>query len=474
MSSDPQPSSPPSSQTPAPAEQTESPGRPGPADPAARPGPDSAGQPGPAPAAQPGHGPADPGVQPGPAEQGGPPGWSAPAPVAQPGPAPAAQPAPAPGAQPARARPFPVRRAIGWAVVALIGVLSLLILFPDLLGFVSDSARLSVVYPFAQLIALRSGLVVGFGLMALVTGASALIRILRREGGRRTTAVALILLIAAVGHAWVLCSRGLGNDESAPAAIAPAGSISADPADWDGGLTTFSFNTHYSEAYKVELAVAIRRAAADVVVLPETSAEYGQAIADLLAQDGLRYTVFSAGDQKDDADPTTVLVSAVIGDYEQAQAPAGAGHGTVLLRPAGEAELNGHRRPTILGVHTHAPVPGSMEEWLASVEVVVGQCRGDGSDGAGRGPEPGLVVAGDFNATLDHAPMKDLGGCADAALETGIGGVSTWPTSSHTTLLGSPIDHVLADSATWSARSASVLALSGSDHRALVVELSAA
>ncbi len=427
MSSDPQPSSPPSSQTPAPAEQTESPGRPGPADPAARPGPDSAGQP-----------------------------------------------APAPGAQPAHARPFPVRRAIGWAVVALIGVLSLLILFPDLLGFVSDSARLSVVYPFAQLIALRSGLVVGFGLMALVTGASALIRILRREGGRRTTAVALILLIAAVGHAWVLCSRGLGNDESAPAAIAPAGSISADPADWDGGLTTFSFNTHYSEAYKVELAVAIRRAAADVVVLPETSAEYGQAIADLLAQDGLRYTVFSAGDQKDDADPTTVLVSAVIGDYEQAQAPAGAGHGTVLLRPAGEAELNGHRRPTILGVHTHAPVPGSMEEWLASVEVVVGQCRGAGSDGAGQGPEPGLVIAGDFNATLDHAPMKDLGGCADAALETGIGGVSTWPTSSHTTLLGSPIDHVLADSATWSARSASVLALSGSDHRALVVELSAA
>ena len=429
MSSDPQPSSPPSSQTPAPAEQTESPGRPGPADPAARPGPDSAGQPGPA---------------------------------------------PAPGAQPAHARPFPVRRAIGWAVVALIGVLSLLILFPDLLGFVSDSARLSVVYPFAQLIALRSGLVVGFGLMALVTGASALIRILRREGGRRTTAAALVLLVAAGGHAWVLCSRGLGNDESAPAAIAPAGSISADPADWDGGLTTFSFNTHYSEAHKVELAVAIRRAAAEVVVLPETSAEYGQAIADLLAQDGLRYTVFSAGDQKDDADPTTVLVSAVLGDYEQAQAPAGAGHGTVLLRPAGEAELNGHRRPTILGVHTHAPVPGSMEEWLASVEVVVGQCRGAGSDSAGSGPEPGLIIAGDFNATLDHAPMKDLGGCADAALEAGIGGVSTWPTSSHTTLLGSPIDHVLADSATWSARSASVLALSGSDHRALVVELSAA
>jgi len=256
------------------------------------------------------------------------------------------------------------------------------------------------------------------------------------------------------------------------------------PADWDGALTTFSFNTHYSEAHKVELAVAIRRAAAEVVVLPETSAEYGQAVADLLAQDGLRYTVFSAGDQKDDADPTTVLVSAVLGDYEQAQAPAGAGHGTVLLRPAGGAELNGHRRPTILGVHTHAPVPGSMEEWLASVEVVVGQCRGagsdsagsdgDGSDGAGSGPEPGLVVAGDFNATLDHAPMKDLGGCADAALEAGIGGVSTWPTSSHTTLLGSPIDHVLADSSAWRTRSASVLTLSGSDHRALVVELAAA
>ena len=448
MSSDSQPSSQSSPQSPVPAERS------GPADPATR--PDPAG-----PAAQ---------AAPGPAERVGPPGRPAPADPA--GPA-----APARGRRPSARRV--VRRAIGWAVVALIGVLALLTLFPDLLGFASDSARLSVVYPFAQLIALRSGLVVGFGLMALVTGASALIRILRREGGRRTTAAALVLLIAAGGHAWVLCSRGLGNDESAPAAIAPAGSISADPADWDGALTTFSFNTHYSEAHKVELAVAIRRAAAEVVVLPETSAEYGQAVADLLAQDGLRYTVFSAGDQKDDADPTTVLVSAVLGDYEQAQAPAGAGHGTVLLRPAGEAELNGHRRPTILGVHTHAPVPGSMEEWLASVEVVVGQCRGagsdgDGSDSAGPGPEPGLIIAGDFNATLDHAPMKDLGGCADAALEAGIGGVSTWPTSSHTTLLGSPIDHVLADSATWRTRSASVLTLSGSDHRALVVELAAA
>ena len=341
MSSDSQPSSQSSPQSPVPAERS------GPADPATR--PDPAG-----PAAQ---------AAPGPAERVGPPGRPAPADPA--GPA-----APARGRRPSARRV--VRRAIGWAVVALIGVLALLTLFPDLLGFASDSARLSVVYPFAQLIALRSGLVVGFGLMALVTGASALIRILRREGGRRTTAAALVLLIAAGGHAWVLCSRGLGNDESAPAAIAPAGSISADPADWDGALTTFSFNTHYSEAHKVELAVAIRRAAAEVVVLPETSAEYGQAVADLLAQDGLRYTVFSAGDQKDDADPTTVLVSAVLGDYEQAQAPAGAGHGAVLLRPAGGAELNGHRRPTILGVHTHAPVPGSMEEWLASVEVVGG------------------------------------------------------------------------------------------------------
>lgn len=357
MSSDSQPSSQSSPQSPVPAERS------GPADPATR--PDPAG-----PAAQ---------AAPGPAERVGPPGRPAPADPA--GPA-----APARGRRPSARRV--VRRAIGWAVVALIGVLALLTLFPDLLGFASDSARLSVVYPFAQLIALRSGLVVGFGLMALVTGASALIRILRREGGRRTTAAALVLLIAAVGHAWVLCSRGLGNDESAPAAIAPAGSISADPADWDGALTTFSFNTHYSEAHKVELAVAIRRAAAEVVVLPETSAEYGQAIADLLAQDGLRYTVFSAGDQKDDADPTTVLVSAVLGDYEQAQVPAGAGHGAVLLRPAGGAELNGHRRPTILGVHTHAPVPGSMEEWLASVEVVVGQCRGAGSDGAGPAPSP--------------------------------------------------------------------------------------
>ena len=45
-----------------------------------------------------------------------------------------------------------------------------------------------------------------------------------------------------------------------------------------------------------------------------------------------------------------------------------------------------------------------------------------GSDGAGPGPEPGLIIAGDFNATLDHLSGlgeagRDFGDCADAARE---------------------------------------------------------
>lgn len=81
------------------------------------------------------------------------------------------------------------------------------------------------------------------------------------------------------------------------------------------------------------------------------------------------------------------------------------------------------------------------------------------------------MVAGDFNATLDHAVMRELGGCADAAVQGGVGGLATWPTSTRTALFGATIDHVLVDAVTWRTRWAEVVQVAGSDHRALVVEL---
>jgi endonuclease/exonuclease/phosphatase family metal-dependent hydrolase len=80
------------------------------------------------------------------------------------------------------------------------------------------------------------------------------------------------------------------------------------------------------------------------------------------------------------------------------------------------------------------------------------------------------VIAGDFNATLDHAHFRRLLrlGYTDAAAQTGRGLVPTWGPAGKLALL--TIDHVLADRR-CAVRRASVHALPGSDHRAVFAEI---
>jgi endonuclease/exonuclease/phosphatase (EEP) superfamily protein YafD len=88
-------------------------------------------------------------------------------------------------------------------------------------------------------------------------------------------------------------------------------------------------------------------------------------------------------------------------------------------------------------------------------------------------PAPGglpRVLAGDFNATLDHAAFRDVLrlGYADAALQAGNALTPTWGPPGKGAVL--TLDHVLVD------RSCAVLASSvhvvpGSDHRAVYAEI---
>lgn len=364
-----------------------------------------------------------------------------------------------------------IRYGIGWIIALVLAAAAALTLAPDLLAPLRSSLRLSTVYPVAQIIAVRSVLTGLLGVLALILLIMAVVRAARREGGRRTAFVAVVLLAVAAAHGYALNNRGLDSTEQV------TGTVRADPASWDGTVTVLSLNTQAEAADRVPLAVAVRQAGADVVVLPETGEEYGQALADLLAEDGFSFTVVSSTTQvakaavSDTVATTTVLVSAVLGDYETVTAPSGLGFGAVELAPSG-ASATGATRPTILAVHTVPPLPGLMTSWTSSVSAVVAQCGTGSSTGSSRtASAAGLIIAGDLNATLDHAPMRDLGACSDAAVQAGVGGLSTWPTGTRTAWLGATIDHVLVDSATWRAEAAQVVDVSGSDHRAVVVRL---
>jgi endonuclease/exonuclease/phosphatase (EEP) superfamily protein YafD len=86
---------------------------------------------------------------------------------------------------------------------------------------------------------------------------------------------------------------------------------------------------------------------------------------------------------------------------------------------------------------------------------------------------PVRILAGDFNATLDHGPLRSLlaSGYVDAADRAGKGLVGTWGPYDGDRIPPVTIDHVLVDRRVG-VRAVSVHAVAGSDHRAVVAELS--
>jgi endonuclease/exonuclease/phosphatase (EEP) superfamily protein YafD len=104
--------------------------------------------------------------------------------------------------------------------------------------------------------------------------------------------------------------------------------------------------------------------------------------------------------------------------------------------------------------------PGATARWRGQLSAL---------PAPGQGPR---ILAGDFNATLDHAQFRRLlrVGYADAASQAGHGLSATWgPLSGRgPTLLA--IDHILTDRR-CAVLTTSVHRLAGSDHRALYAEL---
>ena len=82
------------------------------------------------------------------------------------------------------------------------------------------------------------------------------------------------------------------------------------------------------------------------------------------------------------------------------------------------------------------------------------------------------ILLGDFNATLDHQPLRNLikGGYRDAADATGKGWIGTWGPYDGNPLPPVTIDHVLADRR-LGVSALSVHTIPGSDHRAIVATL---
>lgn len=121
----------------------------------------------------------------------------------------------------------------------------------------------------------------------------------------------------------------------------------------------------------------------------------------------------------------------------------------------------------VVDVHAVAPVNQiNTDRWLAQMAVLADLRAPAGS---------ALVMAGDFNATVDHAPFQRLlaAGHRDAFLEAGSGYGATWPSWSGPMVPVVRLDHVLVGDGV-SVVSLDEVTSAGSDHRRLVAELALA
>ncbi|GGR82927.1 membrane protein [Streptomyces aureoverticillatus] len=113
--------------------------------------------------------------------------------------------------------------------------------------------------------------------------------------------------------------------------------------------------------------------------------------------------------------------------------------------------------------HPMPPTPGDLGRWRTEL----GRLR----DFAAAGDGAPTILAGDFNATQDHAAFRRIldTGLRDGARLAGASRTPSWPTALPRPF-GTQIDHVLATK-DFAAHGARFLEIGDTDHRALLVDL---
>ncbi|MEU9079719.1 MULTISPECIES: endonuclease/exonuclease/phosphatase family protein [unclassified Kitasatospora] len=232
----------------------------------------------------------------------------------------------------------------------------------------------------------------------------------------------------------------------APRFVADGGSVAADAPR----LRVATSNAYLGQADAAALVRLVREQRVDVLAVEELRTATAEAmdragIADLLPHRRI--------------DGDTALYSRLPLAPVDASAPAAA-----RAQLAAEVTVGG-RQVRLTAVHTYYPL-GDARRWGEDFA---------GLRAAARGAPRTAVFLGDFNATLDHAPMRELlaTGLTDTHEELGGGIRPTWPEDNADFPYLPPviqIDHVLHGSA-LTAVSVSEHTVPGADHRAVVAEL---
>jgi endonuclease/exonuclease/phosphatase (EEP) superfamily protein YafD len=262
----------------------------------------------------------------------------------------------------------------------------------------------------------------------------------------------LVAVLAGLLRRWVALGVALATVVGLGVALAPRALGGPDPDAGGPRLRILSANMDHGGSDPANMVRLVREHQVDVLALQEFTVEAQQALTaaglDTLLPYAARYP-------SEDPGGSAVYSRIPLTDTGYRTLPATFGQAYGVL------ELPGGQRVRVESAHPPSPADVvTAAQWRAGQEA-------QPHANAYHGPQ---ILVGDFNATLDHAPLRALlgTGYTDAASELGDGLTPTWPYDG-TRLPKVTIDHVLV--AGLRVYSFTTYPDPGSDHRAVCADL---
>ncbi len=236
--------------------------------------------------------------------------------------------------------------------------------------------------------------------------------------------------------------------------VQPRGVSRPQPPAGGRVLRVLSVNMFFGQGDAEVIVALVREAGADVLCLQELTADAVTRLKQAGLDELLPHTLHELRGSKPASNGSGIYSRFPLG--EGPAVPL-----STMAQPTALLELPDGDEAELICVHPRAPGVrrwGGPTRWRDELRAL---------------PPPGelpRVLAGDFNATLDHAAFRDVLrlGYADAAQQTGNALVPTWGMPGKGALV--PLDHVLV-SPGCAVRAFSVHVVPRSDHRAVYAEI---
>ena len=267
--------------------------------------------------------------------------------------------------------------------------------------------------------------------------------------------IAMLMALACIGlqvwWQWPFFSASTKLPAAVDAAMA---STRADTGDMIARVMTFNVYKGHADAKAIVDIVRDQRV--EVLALQETTNDFVKKLDEAGIHSYLPYSQVSSSDgvYGNGIWSATELRRPV--DDEVGSSASFMPGGTVTFG-GGKAQLR------LVSVHTTAPIPGYWSRWKRSLDELASMRSREGSR---------YVFMGDFNATTDHTPFRNILGnrFSDAARQSGHGFTFTWPSNKLPLPRFAGIDHIVLDKDIIAGQM-QVKSVAGSDHAALLATI---